>query len=118
MKRHLRKLALAAVLMAALGAFGYFAFMRPQARHGSGSAPAAAVYYCPMHKDYHSDNPGNCPICGMKLVKLEHPGKPDASVISAPSPQPAHAAPGADQNQIFIAPEKQQLIGMRSLEAE
>lgn len=118
-RQNVRNLALAAVLMTGLAAFGYFAFMRPQARHGSGSAPAAAVYYCPMHKDYHSDKPGNCPICGMKLVKLEHPGKPDASVASAPSPQAAPMAPsGADQNQIFIAPEKQQLIGMRSVEAE
>jgi Cu(I)/Ag(I) efflux system membrane fusion protein len=25
-------------------------------------------YYCPMHPDYTSDHPGDCPICGMKLV--------------------------------------------------
>jgi Cu(I)/Ag(I) efflux system membrane fusion protein len=30
---------------------------------------AADVYTCPMHPSVASDRPGNCPICGMKLVK-------------------------------------------------
>ena len=39
---------------------------------GTGSHSAAkVVYYCPMHPTYTSDRPGNCPICGMKLVKRE-----------------------------------------------
>ncbi len=28
-------------------------------------------YYCPMHPDMKSDKPGNCPVCSMKLVKIE-----------------------------------------------
>jgi len=28
------------------------------------SAHAATIYTCPMHPDYHSDHPGNCPVCG------------------------------------------------------
>ncbi len=28
-----------------------------------------ADYYCPMHPTVRSHEPGNCPICGMKLVK-------------------------------------------------
>ena len=27
------------------------------------------TYTCPMHPEIHSDKPGNCPKCGMKLVK-------------------------------------------------
>ncbi len=30
---------------------------------------ATATYTCPMHPDIHADKPGNCPKCGMKLVK-------------------------------------------------
>ena len=29
------------------------------------------IYHCPMHPTYTSDKPGDCPICGMKLVKIE-----------------------------------------------
>jgi Cu(I)/Ag(I) efflux system membrane fusion protein len=30
------------------------------------------VYYtCSMHPQVHEDKPGNCPICGMKLIKVE-----------------------------------------------
>ncbi|MDP1852867.1 MAG: efflux RND transporter periplasmic adaptor subunit [Candidatus Omnitrophota bacterium] len=31
-----------------------------------------AVYRCPMHQTYTSDKPGDCVICGMKLVKAEN----------------------------------------------
>ena len=31
-------------------------------------APPATIYTCPMHPEIVRDAPGNCPICGMKLV--------------------------------------------------
>lgn len=34
---------------------------------------AQQVYYCPMHPSVQSDHPGNCPICGMALVKRTAP---------------------------------------------
>jgi hypothetical protein len=29
----------------------------------------AATYYCPMHADVVSNQPGKCPKCGMDLVR-------------------------------------------------
>jgi Cu(I)/Ag(I) efflux system membrane fusion protein/cobalt-zinc-cadmium efflux system membrane fusion protein len=38
------------------------------------AATKAARYHCPMHPTYVSDRPGDCPICGMKLVPIEATG--------------------------------------------
>ena len=38
-------------------------------------APAGSVeYVCPMHPDVRSDEPGECPKCGMNLVPKRKPG--------------------------------------------
>ena len=45
-----------------------------RASRGSASAArrSAAVFYrCPMHPSYTSDKPGECPICGMSLERVE-----------------------------------------------
>ncbi len=51
------------------------------AHHTSGSSPfmdqkssgahKTALYSCPMHPAYTSDKPGDCPICGMRLVPVD-----------------------------------------------
>jgi membrane fusion protein, copper/silver efflux system len=33
------------------------------------SALAETYYTCPMHAQVKEEKPGNCPICGMTLVK-------------------------------------------------
>jgi membrane fusion protein, copper/silver efflux system len=38
-------------------------------QHPEGSAPK--LYQCPMHPSIVRDHPGNCPICGMKLVEID-----------------------------------------------
>src|SRR5512140_879317 len=42
------------------------------------------LYHCPMHPTYTSDRPGDCPICGMKLV----PSEPQEKPAAAPPPAP------------------------------
>jgi RND family efflux transporter MFP subunit len=39
-----------------------------------GSQAKAARYRCPMHPTYTSDKPGDCRICGMKLVPMDQGG--------------------------------------------
>src|SRR5713226_2104243 len=118
------KMSMVGLLSLAVAAFAYFAVIGRQPRRGpSGtqSSNAKDVYYCPMHKNYHTDKPGNCPICGMKLVKLEGStgSAGDVPKGEPAPPSPAVAPSGTPQeNAIFVAPEKQQLIGMRSVAAE
>jgi multidrug efflux pump subunit AcrA (membrane-fusion protein) len=40
-------------------------------RKGGGPTAAARRYHCPMHPEVVRDAPGDCPICGMKLVPIE-----------------------------------------------
>ena len=65
MKRIIAVTAVAVSLGAGSFAGGTWWAHRSGAAHAS--ARAATVYTCPMHPDYRSDHPGNCPICGMRL---------------------------------------------------
>jgi len=38
-----------------------------------------AYYTCSMHPQVHEEHPGNCPVCGMKLIKVELTGASTAA---------------------------------------
>lgn len=48
-------------------------------------------YHCPMHPTYVSDRPGDCPICGMRLVPTSDAKVPESPPDPAPAPS---SAPG------------------------
>lgn len=75
-----RKPALLAVVMIVLGGLAAGAYLYRDVLRGTklgdligleATTKAKEVYYCPMHPNYKSDKPGDCPICNMTLVKLE-----------------------------------------------
>ncbi len=59
------------------------------------------IYYCPMHSNYTSDRPGDCPICNMKLVLRE---------TKAELSEEKHVEEGS----LYIDSRKQQLIGVKT----
>ena len=40
-------------------------------RVGASAGVETPLYQCPMHPTITSDHPGECPICGMKLVEVK-----------------------------------------------
>jgi len=101
------------LVLAGGGVYLYCGLRMPSA---SGKAAQAAVrYHCPLHPTYVSDRPGDCPICGMKLVVIEEDQAPERAPIAGDA---AEVEPGvAGQAAIYLTPEKQQLIGLRTEEA-
>jgi len=76
---------------------GFILNSQSQSHKGQTLSFQKDIYYCPMHPGYTSDKPGDCAICGMKLVKKE-------------------VAQGIEKRQdvgIHISPERQQFIGVK-----
>jgi len=97
------------------------------------------IFQCPMHPNYTSDKPGECPICGMDLVPVEKEEKPTPKkkimYRSTMNPNEISDKPGKDSMgmemvpfeveeigtpevsgriQVRISPERQQMIGIKS----
>ncbi len=71
----------------------------------------SSKYHCPMHPTYVSEQPGDCPICNMKLVPI----KGDA----APADHGTHCcAAETGRTAIFLSPEKRQMIGLQTSTVE
>jgi membrane fusion protein, copper/silver efflux system len=114
-----------------------------QASHG---ASPQALYHCPMHPSYVSDKPGECRICGMKLVpggaaspgrggrkilyyrapmdpnvKSETPAKDSMGMDFVPvyEDEVADTASGvAGRAAVTLSPDRRQMLGVRSEEVK
>jgi membrane fusion protein, copper/silver efflux system len=113
-RRRTALLALGACLgSAALGAAGHRLLtggvdQPATSREGPSARSRAELWTCPMHPSIVRDGPGECPICGMKLVPLEKS-----------APEEEHAGPPVEgMATVTIDPSRQQLIGLKTTPVE
>jgi membrane fusion protein, copper/silver efflux system len=101
MKRIIAIIALAVSLAA--GSFAGGTWWADRSGAARASAHAATVYTCPMHPDYRSDHPGDCPMCGMRLEAVRADGATGGGAAARALP---HGA-------VQVSAERQQAIGIR-----
>jgi len=89
------------VLAGVLVSGGFWIISRQNAAQGPASAAKAQKYHCPMHPEYVSDKPGDCPICGMKLVPMEGAASPEAAKKEEQAAHPAAGAPANKERKIL-----------------
>jgi Cu(I)/Ag(I) efflux system membrane fusion protein len=82
----------------------------------AGAATAAPSYHCPMHPDYVKDGPGDCPICGMRLVPIEKAAAPAAAGHAGHAVPAAAAVPGLAT--VEVAEPALRLAGIQTAVAE
>src|SRR2546428_5007943 len=116
-KKRRKTLLVAAALLASAGLGIYLGWSQicriwmGKAQSANAAQAQGDVYYCPMHPDFKSNKPDNCPVCSMKLVKLEKPGGADGKQAMPGMPgmdmksgNEGQAAPTA--NTVFIDPQR------------
>jgi RND family efflux transporter MFP subunit len=84
---------------------------------------SATQYHCPMHPAYVSDNPGDCPICGMRLVAIrraDDDGPHPTGSTASPSEQDVAATAGSvpGHASIEVSEDGMRLAGVKLAVAE
>jgi Cu(I)/Ag(I) efflux system membrane fusion protein len=138
--------ALIAVLVAGVAVGGGAAWLldrsAPAHENAAARPEAKTRYTCPMHPSIVSDHPGDCPICGMALVKVGAPEGAERKVAFYRSPMDSkQTSPVARKDEmgmdylpvyedeagggagpveglatVSIDPQRQQLIGLHTVE--
>lgn len=108
----IKKSVAAVLVLVGLAAVSFYAWK--SARHAAHETSPAnkIIYHCPMHPTYTSDKPGDCPICGMKLVQVTEDQREAATPETGPDTAAAYVPAG--RVPVFLSQERQQLIGVRT----
>jgi membrane fusion protein, copper/silver efflux system len=119
MKNFLLGFLMAAVLLAG----GYYVRTHWIGKTNVKTAPEVK-YHCPMHPTYISDRPGDCPICGMKLVPIEPSSVSGSHADHPPENSGSVAGPGSSNDSVVpgyvpvkISPDRIQTMGITLTEA-
>ena len=95
---------LSIILAIAIGIIAYQNFIRSDdPLHEHETADAEQLYTCGMHPDIISDEPGNCPICEMKLTPIKNEEK------NSGENKVAYWIAPMDPNEIYDAPGKSKM---------
>lgn len=76
------------------------------------ASQVAAKYHCPMHPTYVSDKPGDCPICGMKLVPFEPAPEPAPAAATSPAAPETKVVDG--RAVVTLTSERRGMLGVQS----
>ena len=93
-----------ALIVAGIFFAGYLANRQKDPATSSAFSEQAPAYACPMHPQYRSNRPMDCPICGMRLEPMNS------------KTAETHASDSETPGTVHIAATKQQLIGVRTEE--
>jgi multidrug efflux pump subunit AcrA (membrane-fusion protein) len=100
-------------LVTALAAYSVWVYWGP-AQDGH-AAHGEDRYYCPMHPQIRSPEPGECPICHMHLEPIPEERRDQASPAAAPpaSDAPPSMHPGPPEvSAVTLGEEKQRAVGL------
>jgi Cu(I)/Ag(I) efflux system membrane fusion protein len=68
------------IILACLFVFGFAACKQKPQTVAVSKTKTQFYYTCSMHPQVHEDHDGNCPVCGMKLIKVELTGNSDKAM--------------------------------------
>jgi Cu(I)/Ag(I) efflux system membrane fusion protein len=95
-------------LVTALAGYTVWTFWGAKDSH-THEAQGEARFYCPMHPQIRSPDPGDCPICFMKLEPI--PADRQATVAAAPNAS-GTASPTPEVTAVTLSEEKQRAVGL------
>lgn len=88
------------LVVAALAGVLFFSACSSNQPEKKEATKSAVKYTCPMHPQIMEDHPGNCPICGMKLVKKSGEASENAGIDLNTVLQPVNSSAISTVNSI------------------